>query len=195
MTTGPRGRQQGTTGAAAAAAFTAFRDGDREQLVVLIDLLTPLLWHTARSQRAPQQVAEDAIQTAWVRLMDAADTIADPRGVVSWLVVTTKRETWRLLRLTGRDAEPSEGLPDQADDVTAEDRLVLSDAQATLWSHVGSLPARCQELLRVIAFSDRPDYAAVAVSLGMPVGSIGPTRGRCLAKLRAVLTADPRWEA
>ncbi|MDT4934546.1 MAG: hypothetical protein QOK11_2438, partial [Pseudonocardiales bacterium] len=48
---------------------------------------------------------------------------------------------------------------------------------------------------RVIAFADRPDYAAVAKSLGMPVGSIGPTRGRCLAKLRLQLDSDPGWES
>ncbi|MGN6613012.1 MAG: sigma-70 family RNA polymerase sigma factor, partial [Angustibacter sp.] len=50
------------------------------------------------------------------------------------------------------------------------------------------LPERCQALLRVIAFADRPDYASVAESLGMPIGSIGPTRGRCLHRLRAALT-------
>jgi hypothetical protein len=48
--------------------------------------------------------------------------------------------------------------------------------------------------MRVIAFADRPDYASVAVAMGMPIGSIGPTRGRCLAKLRAQLLADPQWE-
>lgn len=195
MTTGSTRRPQGSTGQAAAAAFLAYRDGDSDQLLVLIELLTPLLWHTARSQRASEQVAEDAVQTAWLRLMDGAESISDPRGVVSWLVVTTKRETWRLLRLTARDCEPSEGLPDVADDATAEDLTVLTAQQRLLWSHVRDLPARCRELLRVIAFSDRPDYAAVATALGMPVGSIGPTRGRCLAKLRAALTADPRWEA
>ena len=58
-----------------------------------------------------------------------------------------------------------------------------------------SSPARCQELLRIIAFAPRPDYAAVAAALGMPIGSIGPTRGRCLAKLRALLAADPGGES
>jgi len=48
--------------------------------------------------------------------------------------------------------------------------------------------------IRVIAFADKPDYAHLAESLGMPVGSIGPTRGRCLAKLRDLLAGDPHWE-
>lgn len=182
-------------GAQAAAAFTDYRDGDRERLRDLVALLTPLLWHTARSQRAPQQVAEDAIQTAWLRLVDAADSIADPKGVVSWLVVTVKRETWRLMRLAGRETIPDAGVPDATDDTTPEDTAIQSDEQRVLWRHVNELSERCRALLRVIAFAATPDYASVATTLGMPVGSIGPTRGRCLAKLRAALLSDPAWEA
>ncbi len=183
-----------TLGLRAGAAFSAYRDGDRARLAELVEMLTPLLWHTARAQRAPQGIAEDAIQTAWLHLVDAAESISDPRAVVSWLVVTVKRETWRQLRLTGREAEPDGGLPETAADDSPEDRTIASDRQRVLWRHVDDLPERCRALLRVIAFAPTPDYAAVATSLGMPVGSIGPTRGRCLAKLRAALTADPRWE-
>ena len=72
--------------------------------------------------------------------------------------------------------------------------MLRSDSETRLWQHIAQLPERCQALLRVIAFSDRPDYAAVAKALGMPVGSIGPTRGRCLAKLRHLLANDTSWE-
>jgi hypothetical protein len=63
-----------------------------------------------------------------------------------------------------------------------------------LWTHFEELPPKCQALLRVVAFADRPDYAAVSEALKMPMGSIGPTRGRCLAKLRTALANDPAWE-
>lgn len=181
-------------GARAATAFSAYREGDRDRLQDLVSLLTPLLWHTARAQRAPQQIAEDAIQTAWLRLVDTAESITDPKAVVSWLVVTVKRETWRLLRLAGREAEPDGGLPESVAASTPEEETILTDRQRVLWSHVHDLPERCRALLRVIAFAATPDYATVATSLGMPVGSIGPTRGRCLAKLRVALDSDPRWE-
>ena len=105
-------------GPQAATAFVAYREGDRTQLRTLVSLLTPLLWHTARSQNATKEVAEDAIQTAWLRLVDAADTITDPKGVVSWLVITVKRETWRLLRLAGRDITSELGAPDTADETS-----------------------------------------------------------------------------
>jgi DNA-directed RNA polymerase specialized sigma24 family protein len=73
--------------------------------------------------------------------------------------------------------------------------VLSNDRSGRLWQHIARLPERCQALLRVIAFADRPDYAAVAEALGMPLGSIGPTRGRCLAKLREQLAIDPGWES
>ena len=67
---------------------------------------------------------------------------------------------------------------------------VLGDEQRILWLAVARLNERCQRLLRVIAFDERPDYARIAQDLAMPVGSIGPTRQRCLVKLRALLEDD-----
>ena len=74
-----------------------------------------------------------------------------------------------------------------------ESAALASAEGRVLWRHIETLSERCRSLLRVVAFSDRPDYASVAQALGMPVGSIGPTRGRCLAKLRLLLDADPHW--
>jgi DNA-directed RNA polymerase specialized sigma24 family protein len=61
---------------------------------------------------------------------------------------------------------------------------VLGDEQARLWESLKVLPERCQKLLRIVAMEPRPDYARIAGELKMPIGSIGPTRGRCLDKLR-----------
>ncbi|HBX79981.1 MAG: sigma-70 family RNA polymerase sigma factor [Propionibacteriaceae bacterium] len=180
-------------GPRAAEAFADYRAGRPERLADLVRLLTPLLWHTARSQNAPAAIAEDAVQTAWLRLIDTAGSIADPRAVTSWLVVTVKRETWRLMRLEGREAEPAIGLPDVPTERTPEATAVLSERQRTLWRHITALSPRCQALLRVIAYAAQADYAEISGALGMPMGSIGPTRGRCLAKLRDTLMADPTW--
>ena len=76
----------------------------------------------------------------------------------------------------------------------APEVAVFADRSARIvWRHVNRLSERCRHLLRVIAFEDRPDYASLTVQLGMPVGGIGPTRRRCLDKLRALLRADPEW--
>jgi DNA-directed RNA polymerase specialized sigma24 family protein len=71
----------------------------------------------------------------------------------------------------------------------------VGDESRRLWSAVETLNERCQRLLRVVAFEDRPDYARLAQDLSMPIGSIGPTRNRCLAKLRALLDAPPTAQA
>lgn len=178
----------------AGRAFAAYQGGDHQRLGDLVELLTPVLWHTARAQGASGATAEDAIQTAWLRLVDSADRILDPFAVLAWLVITVKRETWRLVRGERREIDVDVVPEAPAMALGPEQVSILGERQKTLWRHVASLPARCQELLRVVAFADRPDYAAIAKALGMPVGSIGPTRGRCLQKLRIAIATDPTWE-
>jgi DNA-directed RNA polymerase specialized sigma24 family protein len=73
------------------------------------------------------------------------------------------------------------------DEPAPEGQVVLDDANARLWACLQQLSERCQKLLRIVAAEARPDYSVVSQQLGMPVGSIGPTRGRCLAKLREQL--------
>ncbi len=185
-----------TMASRAANLFRSYRAGDESCMAELVALLTPILWHTVRAQRLDRESAEDVVQSAWLALVRSASTIADPQAVLQWLVVTSKREAWRVAKRA--DRVESKDFAD--DDVVAPQRehpdelLARADGDTRLWQHVAQLPERCQALLRVIAFADRPDYAAVAKALGMPVGSIGPTRGRCLAKLRIQLAADPAWE-
>lgn len=166
-------------------------------------MLTPLLWHTVRSQGLDSTATEDVLQTVWLTLVRSADAVRDSRTVVKWLLVTSRREAWRVSKRDGMDrARTLAPRPDKEDEASRlpvpEEQLpealtMLRHRDQRLWTHVRGLPARCQEMLRVIAFADRPDYAALAEALNMPVGSIGPTRGRCLARLRAQLADDPEW--
>jgi RNA polymerase sigma factor (sigma-70 family) len=186
----------GSLATRAAEAFAAYRSGDTERMSELVDLMSPLLWHTARAQRADPALAEDVVQTAWLRLVDRAGEITDPQAVMQWLLMTVRREAWRLVRQGDRARPASEVVEAEvATPITDDPEAVsiLSERQQVLWQHVAQLSDRCRELLRVVAFADRPDYATVAAALAMPVGSIGPTRGRCLHKLRAALVADARW--
>ncbi|MEW1951843.1 sigma-70 family RNA polymerase sigma factor [Terrabacter sp. NPDC080008] len=180
-------------GTRAGRAFAAYRDGDRERLSELVDLVTPVLWNAARSQGGTAAACEDAVQTAFLQLVDRAESIQEPAAVLGWLVVVVKREVWRLARGSRREVGVEE-VPEAPDQQLDPETLsILSERQRVLWKHVTGLSPRCRELIRVIAFADRPDYAAIAESLGMPVGSIGPTRGRCLQKLRTTLGSDPGW--
>jgi RNA polymerase sigma factor (sigma-70 family) len=179
----------------AAGLFRGYRAGDSASMGELVTLLTPILWHTARGQRLDRETAEDVVQSAWLALVRSAESIADPQAILQWLIMTVRRESWRVMKRDGK-VEPTEF---EADDVVSplgeipEEQVLRDDGDSRLWQHIARLPDRCQALLRVIAFADRPDYAAVAEALGMPVGSIGPTRGRCLAKLRSQLALDPTW--
>jgi RNA polymerase sigma factor (sigma-70 family) len=179
----------------AGALFAAYRDGDEQKMGELVDLLTPILWHTVRAQRLDREAAEDVVQTTWLSLVRSSHAITDPQAVLQWLIVTARREAWRVARQSRR-AEPQDesfevaGAPEDV----PEEIALRNDTQSRLWWHIAMLPERCRELLRVIAFADRPDYAALASALGMPIGSIGPTRGRCIAKLRVLLANDPAWE-
>jgi RNA polymerase sigma factor (sigma-70 family) len=183
--------------ARAGRLFDQYRRGDQGQMAELVRILTPILWHTARACRLDQATAEDVLQDVWLTLVRKAESIAEPLAVLQWLVITTKRESWRVAKSQARtrpeDMETT-GTADQPSDQTVEDEVLRDDSDHRLWQHIQTLPERCRTLLRVIAFADRPDYAELAKALGMPQGSIGPTRGRCLAKLRLALAQDPNWE-
>jgi len=173
--------------------LSAARAGDENAIGQVVNELSPLLWQVARSAGLSQGDAEDVLQTVWMRLITHLDDIHDAAALSGWLVTTTKREAWRV-RAAGRKQLPAgqdvfADLPDQAPG--SEEQVILDDQRRALWMAIGQLSRRCQELLRMMAFTPRPDYAAVAAALGMPIGSIGPTRGRCLAKLRALLPDGP----
>jgi RNA polymerase sigma factor (sigma-70 family) len=179
----------------AAEAFAAFRDGDPAGMSQVVDDVTPLLWHTARGQGLSTEAAEEVVQTAWLRLIEHAEAVTEPRAVVKWLVTTTRREAWAVARRSRREVcVEAEHLDRPQIGTPMASAVAAAEQHERLWRLLGTLPQRCQTLLRVIAFCERPDYGAIAESLGMPVGSIGPTRGRCLAKLRHALTNDPTWE-
>lgn len=180
----------GVLAAEAADAFRAFRDGDTGRMADLVRLLSPTLWGVARSCGLDPSQAEEVVQAGWVALVSHAESVRDPQAVFGWLLTTVRREAWRVSRrreAVELDDEPASALP--GPEAVAESK----ERSALLWRHVQALNPRCQALLRVVAFATSPDYSAISVALGMPVGSIGPTRGRCLAALRTALQRDPGW--
>src|SRR2546423_9607966 len=169
------------------------RAGEIAALDEVVRELPPLLWHVARAQGLDPGETHDVVQTTWLELLRRLEEIRVPTALTAWLISATKREAWRVNRSRSRlagHAEPTD-LPDDAPEL--DEGLITGERDRALWTHFRRLPERCQELLRIVALVDRPDYAAVSDALGMPHGSIGPTRGRCLAKLREFLLADPAW--
>lgn len=180
-------------GARMAALVSEARQGNEAAIGQIVTELSPMLWQVARAAGLGRGDAEDVLQTVWMRLFAHLDAIHTSAALTGWLVTTTRREAWRV-HAAGRrqlpaDQEVLTALPDQGPG--SEDLVIIDDQRRTLWVAISQLSPRCQELLRIVAFVPRPDYPAVAAKLGMPVGSVGPTRGRCLAKLRDLLGSDP----
>jgi RNA polymerase sigma factor (sigma-70 family) len=167
----------------------AAQDGSEEAFGELVGELTSTLWHVARATGLSRPDAEDVVQTTWLSLVSHLKTIHTPAALKSWLVTTTRREAWRVraaeLRQLPADQDWLTTIPDQA--AGSEERLVMEQEMRDLGTAFLTLSTRCQELLRIVAFVTRPDYDEVAAKLGMARGSVGPTRGRCLEKLRVAL--------
>jgi RNA polymerase sigma factor (sigma-70 family) len=176
-----------------ASLVTAAREGNEDALGHIVTELSPLLWQVARATGLSTGDAEDVLQTVWERLVAHLGDIHNSAALSGWLVTTTRREAWRVRaaqrKQPAADQELLTELPDQAPG--SEEQVIMDDQRRALWEAIGRLSSRCQELLRIVAFAPRPDYTAVAEALGIPIGSIGPTRGRCLAKLRALLGSNP----
>ena len=171
----------------AGTAFEDYRQGVPGAIDTLVRLVSPLLWHTARQCGLTAAEAEDVVQQTFLSLVRSKDSVSDPLAVVRWLTVSLRRLAWRERANSAKRSNEEPTDDDLPRAPSAEHMAVLTDQQRRLWETVGQLSERCRRLLAVIAFAPRPDYATIAVDLGIPVGSIGPTRGRCLAKLRAQL--------
>ncbi len=173
------------------ALVAKMRSDDPAAWAAVTDRYTNLLWFIARGMRLNQEDAADAIQTTWLRLVERIDTVRQPESIGSWLATTMRRECLAALRRRSRlvVSETWDHVPDDADPL--DDALLRREQDSALWRSFRSLKPRCQTLLRVLMADPPPSYTEVAAALDMRVGSVGPTRLRCLAALREIMAADP----
>jgi RNA polymerase sigma factor (sigma-70 family) len=190
-----RGGADEGLGAAIAAFVRLHRTGDDQAMSALARAATPWLIGLARGQGLRRAAAEDVAQTTLLALVVHVDEIRDPACAMGWLAVTARREVARIRRTEGRlvpdDGAAAARLQDPA---PGPEHVVLGRIRGdVLRRHVAGLPRRSQVLLEVVASGERPGYTRLAADLGMPVGSIGPTRARTLQKIRTLLESDPAW--
>jgi RNA polymerase sigma factor (sigma-70 family) len=176
------------TFSATATLLARAAQGDQRAWNELVDEHSRLLWSVARSFRLDAADANDVVQTTWLRLLEHLDRIEDPTRLIGWLVTTARREAMRVLRRAGRERPVIEDtVLDRPDDGPPVDsRLLQDERNRALWHAFGRLNERCRQLLRV-AVTHPQAYDEISEALGMPIGSIGPTRRRCLTQLRALL--------
>ncbi|MQA82468.1 MAG: sigma-70 family RNA polymerase sigma factor [Streptosporangiales bacterium] len=167
------------------------RDGDRSAWDHLVDKYARLVWAVTRDFRLSDSDASDVAQTTWLRLLEHIDRI-DPTRTAAWLTTTARRECLRVIALRKRMLLTYDDAGMEAvagTDPGVDERLLTDEKVRDVREAMQALPDRWQELLRLSSADPPMSYAEISATLGMPIGSIGPIRGRCLAKLRALLAA------
>ena len=167
---------------------TRARDGDKQAWDALVERYAPLLWSICRRYRLGGTDADDVGQSVWLRLLEQLDKIRDPAALPGWLATTTRRECGRMLRAarapgSTRLAVDAETVPDERAGTT-DHELLLAERSAALREAFIRLPPDRQRLIALLIQDPPVPYAKISAELGIPVGSIGPTRRRCLEKLR-----------
>jgi RNA polymerase sigma factor (sigma-70 family) len=163
-------------------------DGDQEAWNEIIERYSPLVWSICLRYQLDRQDVDDVGQSVWLLLIEHIGSLREAAALPGWLATTTRREALRVLRAGRRhehaDLPPEDQMPPYPDAVTIEEEVVVAERNAALRAAFADLPPRCQELLAMLASDPPPAYADVSDKLSIPVGGIGPTRARCLSRLR-----------
>jgi len=188
---GARGSSAATIDAAEVVHRAAA--GDRTAWERLIDQYSRLIWAMTRDFKLAESDAADIVQATWLRLLEHIDRIEHPDRLGSWLATTARHECLRHVTAAKRVT------PVQHDDASlscavahgpdVEERLLADERARAVREAVSVLPSRSQQLLELLMADPPVPYTEISDRLGVPIGSIGPTRGRCLERLRLLLEA------
>lgn len=163
----------------------AARSGDSNAWESLVTRFTPLLRHVVRDYRLGSADADDVVQTAWTSAFTNIGSLREADAISGWLCVIARREAIRTLRCREREVPVDEqSVADRADDSTPERALIEAENHQAVHAAIDRLPDRQRELLTTLLRGHDETYSDVARRLHLPVGSIGPTRERALARLR-----------
>jgi RNA polymerase sigma factor (sigma-70 family) len=176
-----------------AALLAAAADGDQRAWDAIVGRFQGLVWATIRAHRLERHEADDVFQTVWLRLVEHLSDLRDPERLGGWLATTARREALRALRVAGRvlpTGEEADLEPADPDVPEPDARLLRTERDRTLWRAFRRISVRCQALLRLLMADPAPSYEEVSEALEMPVGSIGPTRARCLERLKRALALE-----
>jgi RNA polymerase sigma factor (sigma-70 family) len=173
------------------ALVRAAATGDEAAWSALVARFSKLLWVIARNHRLAADDAAEVVQTTWLRLAEHIDRLQDPAKLGGWLATTARREALRTLRCAGRQIPMGDDLPEPESPAPAlDEELLRNERDRALWHAFSRLPERDQALLRLLISDPMPSYEEIGAAMGMPVGSIGPTRARALERLRAQLACQ-----
>jgi RNA polymerase sigma factor (sigma-70 family) len=166
--------------------------GERWAWERLVDQYARLIWATTRDFKLTESDAADVAQITWLRLLEHIDRLEYPARVGSWLAATARHECLRSLAARKRvvlvhDDTALPGLTVHEPEI--DERLLAEERAGAVREAISRLPGRWQRLIELLMADPPASYAEISDQLGLPVGSIGPTRGRCLERLRVLLEA------
>ena len=167
--------------------------GDRMAWDRLVDQYARLIWSITVEFKLSESDAADVSQTTWLRLLEHIDRIQHPDRVGSWLAATARNECLRSLAARKRvvlSQDEAELHSTVAHGPEIDERLLADERAQVVRDAVSRLPRRWQRLLEMLMADPPVSYADISDELELPIGSIGPTRGRCLAQLRVLLQAS-----
>jgi RNA polymerase sigma factor (sigma-70 family) len=159
--------------------------GERDAWNALVDRFGQMVWSTARGYRLDEAAAHDVAQTVWLRLIENIERIQDPERLPGWLVTTCRREALSVLKKSERQI-PSDFEYDLEDPSPSLESLIIDDEESReVVAAFAELDHECQQLLRLLTVEPALSYEEISEATGRPVGSLGPTRGRCIDRLKA----------
>lgn len=169
--------------------------GDERAWKELVDRFAGLVWSVARSYRLSSASTDDVVQTVWLRLAEHCGRIREPDRLASWLATTTRNEALRVIR--GNTRLLPQAMIAESAELTApsvEERITDDVTMRAVLRAFAQLSDEDQQLLRLLCTVPPLDYHTIAEMLGRPIGSIGPTRARCLERLKRLLPPgfDPK---
>jgi RNA polymerase sigma factor (sigma-70 family) len=168
-------------------------EGDRRAWAGLVDQYSRLIWSITVEYKLIESDAADVTQTTWLRLLQHIDRIQYPDRIGSWLAATARNECLRSLAahkrvVLGHDDDELNSVAARGPEV--DERLLADERAQVVRDALSRLPRRWQRLLEMLMADPPVPYAEISDELGLPIGSIGPTRGRCLDRLRVLLQAS-----
>jgi RNA polymerase sigma factor (sigma-70 family) len=165
-------------------------EGDRRAWELLVEQYARLIWAITRDFKLVESDAADVAQATWLRLLEHINRIEHPDRLGSWLAATARNECLRNLaarkKVVLSEADVAlEGVA--APEPAVDERLLAAERAQVVREALSRLPRKWQQMLELLMADPPASYAEISDQLGLPVGSIGPTRRRCLARLRELL--------
>jgi RNA polymerase sigma factor (sigma-70 family) len=169
--------------------LTLAKSGDKTAWSELIDRFSQMVWSIARSFRLDEATAKDVSQTVWLRLVENIERIDDPERLPGWLATTCRREALRVQGLRDR-VIPTEFEYDIPDERPSLESMLVEDEEAReVVAAFETISEDCRQLLRLLTTDPPLSYEEISELVDRPIGSLGPTRSRCIERLKTAISA------